>query len=275
MSINLSSEDLKKEHERQRKRGKLIFKTIRKGVVSFPNYEDPNTKFNFRYEMVDASVRSITNIVTGDVLCIIDCLYDNIDIFNEDGSELTQKLPLFLVHEIEGQIKHKFDMFNIELNFMSESNMLTGKSGKRNLIGEDMDEDQKMINKTRVIYKAFKRGNVGVGLGKTRYEIDWTLPNKFHVKIKHRTPEEAARVGVDSYPILLLNTETIDYIKTNGTPIKNGEKHIISGRITDQFKKHGITVYWGGEVPKYSIFSPIAKNPDDTYTDVDITPKSK
>jgi len=275
MSINLSSEDLEKEHERQRKRGKLVFKTIRKGIVTFPNQENPNTNFIFRYEMVDANFRSITNMRTGYVECIIDCLYDNVNIFNEDGSELTQKLPLFLVHEIEGHIKNKFDMFNIELNFMSQSNMLTGKIGKRNLINEDMDKDQKMINKTRVIYRAFKKGNVGIGLGKTRYEIDWTLPNKFHVKIKHRTPEESERVGVDIYPILLLNTETIDYIKTNGIPIKNGEKHLISNRITDQFKKHGITVYWGGEVTKYSIFSPIAKNPDITYTEVDITPKSK
>lgn len=140
---------------------------------------------------------------------------------------------------------------------------------------DSKSDDQRMIDKTRVIYKALKKGNAGVGYGDTRYEINWTLPNKFHVKIKHRSSEEAERTGVDSYPILLLNTETIDYVKTNGEPIKNREKHIVSGRITDSFKKHGITVYWGGEVPKYSIFSPNAVNPDDTYMDVDITPKSK
>jgi hypothetical protein len=45
--------------------------------------------------------------------------------------------------------------------------------------------------------------------------------------------------------------------------------------IIKLFKKHGITVYWGGQVPKYSIFSPNSVSPDETYTEVDVTPKSK
>lgn len=277
MSISLNSEDLKREQERQRKRGRLIFKTLKKGKVKVGRNNPDGTvpDMIFQYQIHEAHIRPIVNYTNGEVICVMDCLYDDIDIFNEDGSEITEKLPLWLVSEIENKLENKFDQFNIELRFMRQTDILTGKGGKRNLFNEEVSEDQKMINKVRVIYKAFKRGNAGFGLGKTRYEIDWILPNKFHVKIKHRTPEESARVGVDSYPILLLNTETIDYVKTNGDPIKNGEKHIISGKISDTFKKHGITVYWGGEVPKYSIFSPNAIKPDDTYTDIDITPKSK
>ena len=278
MSISLSSEDLKKEQERQRKRGRLIFKTLKKGKVKVYRRDfgnDIRPDVTYQYQIHDAYIRSVVDYSKGEVICIMECLYDNIDIFNEDGSEINETIPLFLVVEIEMEIIKKFDNYDVELRFMTEIDITTGKRGKRNLINEEVSEDQKMINKVRVVYKAFKKGNVGFGLGKTRYEIDWTLPNKFHVKIKHRTPEEAARVGVDSYPILLLNTETIDYVKTNDVPIRNGEKHIISGKISDSFKKHGITVYWGGEVPKYSIFSPNAVNPDNTYTDVDITPKPK
>jgi hypothetical protein len=137
MSINLSSEDLKKEQERQRKKGGLIFKTLRRGIVTIRDHDDPNVKVNFRYEMGDVNIRTVVNYFNGDVECIIDCLYDNIDIFNEDGGELTQKLPLWMVHEIESQIIHKFNRFNIELRFMVQSNIITGKSGKRNLVNEN------------------------------------------------------------------------------------------------------------------------------------------
>lgn len=281
MSISLSSDDLKKEQERQRKRGKLIFKTFKKGKVKVKlgMYDQDGTvpDMIFQYQIHDAHFRSIVDYPNGEVICVMDCLYDDIDIFNEDGSEITEKLPLWLVSEIENKIEDKFSGFNIELRYMTQTDILTGKSGKRNLFNEEVSEDQKMINKVRVIYKALKKGGkIGLSPVDSPYhEVHWTLPNKFYVKIKHRNKEETELTGANTYPILLLNTETINYTKTNDKPLRNGEKHLVSSRITDQFKKHGITVYWGGQVPKYSIFSPNSVSPDETYTEVDITPKSK
>jgi hypothetical protein len=277
-TIKLSSEDLKKEQERQRIRGKLILKQLKKGKVKVDLYNpEPNLNpdITFQYQIHNAHITSFVNYTNGDVNCIINCLYDEIDIFNEDGSEITEKLPLWLVSGIENELINKFDKFNIELRFMTQTDILTGKGGKRNLVNEEINDDQRLINRTRVIYKLLKKGGK-MGFDSTPYyhEVHWTLPNKFYVKIKHHDKKDAERyqLKVDSYPILLLNTETINYTKTNDKPLRNGEKHLIAGEITTQFKKYGITVYWGGQVPKYSIFSPISVSPDETYTEVDISP---
>jgi hypothetical protein len=276
-TIKLSSEDLKKEQERQRKRGRLIFKTFKKGKVKVVvgRYDEDGTvpDMIFQYQIHDAHFRSIVDYTNGEVICVMDCYYDDIDILNEDGSEITEKLPLWLVSEIENKIEDKFGSFNVELRYMQQSD---GK-GKKSLVNESEEEDQKLINKTKLIYKGLKKGGkIGFSPVDSPYhEVHWTLPNKFYVKIKHRNKEETELTGADTYPILLLNTETINYTKTNDKPLRNGDKHIVSGRITDQFKKHGITVYWGGQVPKYSIFSPNSVSPDETYTEIDITPKSK
>jgi hypothetical protein len=276
-TIKLSSEDLKKEQERQRKRGRLIFNTFKKGKVKvvIGRYDEDGTvpDMIFQYQIHDAHFRSIVDYTNGEVICVMDCYYDDIDILNEDGSEITEKLPLWLVSEIENKIEDKFGSFNVELRYMQQSD---GK-GKKSLVNESEEEDQKLINKTKLIYKGLKKGGkIGFSPVDSPYhEVHWTLPNKFYVKIKHRNKEETELTGADTYPILLLNTETINYTKTNDKPLRNGDKHIVSGRITDQFKKHGITVYWGGQVPKYSIFSPNSVSPDETYTEIDITPKSK
>jgi hypothetical protein len=276
-TIKLSSEDLKKEQERQRKRGRLIFNTFKKGKVKVVvgRYDEDGTvpDMIFQYQIHDAHFRSIVDYTNGEVICVMDCYYDDIDILNEDGSEITEKLPLWLVSEIENKIEDKFASFNIELRYMQQSD---GK-GKKSLVNESKEEDQKLINKTKLIYKGLKKGGkIGFSPVDSPYhEVHWTLPNKFYVKIKHRNKEETELTGADTYPILLLNTETINYTKTNDKPLRNGDKHIVSSKITDQFKKHGITVYWGGQVPKYSIFSPNSVSPDETYTEVDITPKSK
>jgi hypothetical protein len=276
-TIKLSSEDLKKEQERQRKRGRLIFNTFKKGKVKVVvgRYDEDGTvpDMIFQYQIHDAHFRSIVDYTNGEVICVMDCYYDDIDILNEDGSEITEKLPLWLVSEIENKIEDKFASFNIELRYMRQSD---GK-GKKSLVNESKEEDQKLINKTKLIYKGLKKGGkIGFSPVDSPYhEVHWTLPNKFYVKIKHRNKEETELTGADTYPILLLNTETINYTKTNDKPLRNGDKHIVSSKITDQFKKHGITVYWGGQVPKYSIFSPNSVSPDETYTEVDVTPKSK
>ena len=276
-TIKLSSEDLKKEQERQRKRGNLIFKTFKKGKVKVVvgRYDEDGTvpDMIFQYQIHDAHFRSIVDYTNGEVICVMDCYYDDIDILNEDGSEITEKLPLWLVSEIENKIEDKFGSFNVELRYMQQSD---GK-GKKSLVNESKEEDQKLINKTKLIYKGLKKGGkIGFSPVDSPYhEVHWTLPNKFYVKIKHRNKEETELTGADTYPILLLNTETINYTKTNDKPLRNGDKHIVSSKITDQFKKHGITVYWGGQVPKYSIFSPNSVSPDETYTEVDITSKSK
>jgi hypothetical protein len=276
-TIKLSSEELKKEQERQRKRGRLIFNTFKKGKVKvvIGRYDEDGTvpDIIFQYQIHDAHFRSIVDYTNGEVICVMDCFYDDIDILNEDGSEITEKLPLWLVSEIENKIEDKFASFNIELRYMRQSD---GK-GKKSLVNESKEEDQKLINKTKLIYKGLKKGGkIGFSPVDSPYhEVHWTLPNKFYVKIKHRNKEETELTGADTYPILLLNTETINYTKTNDKPLRNGDKHIVSSKITDQFKKHGITVYWGGQVPKYSIFSPNSVSPDETYTEVDVTPKSK
>mgnify|MGYP000347581598 FL=1 len=239
-TIKLSSEDLKKEQERQRKRGNLIFKTFKKGKVKVVvgRYDEDGTvpDMIFQYQIHDAHFRSIVDYTNGEVICVMDCYYDDIDILNEDGSEITEKLPLWLVSEIENKIEDKFASFNIELRYMRQSD---GK-GKKSLVNESKEEDQKLINKTKLIYKGLKKGGkIGFSPVDSPYhEVHWTLPNKFYVKIKHHDKKDAERyqLEVDSYPILLLNTETINYTKTNDKPLRNGDKHIVSSKITDQFK---------------------------------------
>jgi hypothetical protein len=264
-TIKLSSEDLKKEQERQRKRGRLIFNTLKKGKVKVKlgPYDEDGTvpDMIFQYQIHNAHVRSVVNYTNGEVICIMDCLYDDIDIFNEDGSEITEKLPLWLVSEIENKIENKFDQFNIELRFMRQSD----GGGKKHVINESEEEDQKMINKVRVIYKAYRNGDYKFEYRDQQHKVvSWVLPPKFSVKIKHYSQEDSERYGYENYPILTLNTETIQFISDDGKPIQNGEKMVLSGVITNQFKKHGITLYWSGNRP----------TPED-YTNVDITPKSK
>ena len=57
MSISLSNEDLKREQERQRKRGRLIFKTLKKGKVKvyrrdLEMTQDRTSHTNIRYMML-------------------------------------------------------------------------------------------------------------------------------------------------------------------------------------------------------------------------------
>ena len=262
-TIKLSSEELKKEQERQRKRGKLIYKTHKKGKITVKLYDPEllNPNITFQYQIHDAYIRSIVDYTNGGVICVMDCFYDDIDIFNEDGSEITKKLPLWLVAGIEGEIVNKFDRFNIELRFMRQSD----GGGKKHVVNESEEEDQKMINKVRVIYKAYRNGSHKFKYRDHEHKVvSWVLPPKFSVKIKHYNQEDSERYGYENYPILTLNTETIEFITDDGKPIQNGEKMVLSGVITSQFKKHGITLYCSGNRP----------TPED-YTNVDITPKSK
>jgi hypothetical protein len=139
--------------------------------------------------------------------------------------------------------------------------------GKKSLINEDVNEHQKMINKVRVIYKAHRNGHYDFHYGPQKDEIkhvSWVLPSKFSVKIKEYSQEDSERFGYENYPILTLNTETINFITEDGKPIQSGEKMVISSKITSIFKKHRITVYWSGN-----------RDTTDDYTQIDITPKSK
>jgi hypothetical protein len=205
----------------------------------------------------------------------MDCYYDDVDIFNEDGSEITEKLPLWLVSGIENQLEDKFDKFNIELRFMRQSD----GGGKKSLVNESEEEDQKMINKVRVVYKAHKNGSYKFKYGKLKDHIrlvKWTIPSKFSVKIKHYNQEDSERYGKENYPILIMNSKIIEYITTDGKDVTSGEKMVIGSRITKNFKNHGITIYWSevrGDEPFPNRH--IGDLPDDEYTHIDITPKSK
>jgi hypothetical protein len=197
----------------------------------------------------------------GSVRSIVVCFYDDVDISNQDGSEITENLPMWLVSGIEMELIKKFDGFNVELS-MRESD-----DGKKTIVNEDVGKHQKMINKVRVIYKAHRNGHYDFHYGPQKDEIkhvSWVLPSKFSVKIKEYSQEDSERYGYENYPILTLNTETIDFITEDGKPIQNGEKMVISSKITSIFKKHGITVYWTGN-----------KSRTDDYTHIDITSKSK
>jgi len=124
-TIKLSSEDLKKEQERQRKRGKLIFNLLKKGKVKVELYNSEphlNPDITFQYQIHNAHVKSFVDYTNGDVECLITCFYEDVDIFNEDGSEIIEKLSYLLVRQIEDEIEKKFDKFNIELQFMKQSN---------------------------------------------------------------------------------------------------------------------------------------------------------
>ena len=196
-TIKLSSEDLKKEQERQRKRGRLIFNLLKKGKVKVELYNTElnlNPDITFQYQIHDAHFRGIVDYTNGEVICVMDCYYDDIDILNEDGSEITEKLPLWLVSEIENKIEDKFGSFNVELRYMQQSD---GK-GKKSLVNESKEEDQKLINKTKLIYKGLKKGGkIGFSPVDSPYhEVHWTLPNKFYVKIKHLKLSASALVHI-------------------------------------------------------------------------------
>ena len=266
-TIKLSSEDLKKEQERQRKRGRLIFKTLKKGKVKVELYGPNNTlpDITFKYQIHDAHFRSIVDYTNGDVICVMDCYYDDIDILNEDGSEITEKLPLWLVGGIEVQLEKKFDKFNIELRFMRQSD----GGGKKSVVMEEVSEDQKMIHKAKLIYRALRKGKIEInyvdGNSNSLKTIDWILPNKFKLKVKSYDYQVAQKLGREKYVVLVLDSQTIDIVTNDGKPITNGENFSMVMKINEQFKKHNITVYWSGN----------SSLPDPESTQIDLTPKSK
>jgi hypothetical protein len=270
-TIKLSSEDLKKEQERQRKRGRLIFKTLKKGKVKVVLY-DPNETLpdiTFQYQIHDAHFRSIVDYTNGNVICLMDCYYDDIDIFNADGSEITEKLPLWLVSGIETELEKKFDQFNIELRFMGQSN----GEGKKHIVNEGVEEDEnkKMIHRAKLIYKALRKGEFEVRYGNSSsYEtktINWMLPNKFILKVKKYDYPVSQKLGKEKYVVLVLNSQNIDIVTSDGTPITNGENFSMVMKINEKFKKHNITVYWSG--------GGLGLSPDNDATEIDLTPKSK
>jgi hypothetical protein len=276
MSISLSREDLNREQERQRKRGWLIFNLLKKGKVKVELYNpEPhlNPDITFQYQIHDAHFRGIVDYTKGEVICVMDCYYDDIDIFNSDSSEIIEKLPLWLVSGIENQLEDKFDKFNIELRFMRQSD----GGGKKSLVNESKEKDQKIINKVRVVYKAHKNGSYKFKYGKLKDRIrlvKWTLPSKFSVKIKHYNQEDIERYGKENYPILIMNSKIIEYITTDGKDVTSGEKMVIGSRITESFKNHGITIYWSevrGDEPFPNRH--IGVLPDNEYTHIDISPK--
>ena len=268
MSIRLSSEELNKERERQRKKGNLILKTLKKGKINVdlndPNV--PNRILVFRYQIHDANVEvKIDHTEDNMVRSLVVCEYDNIDIFNEDGSEITKKLPLWLVAMIESELIDKFDRFNIELWFRKSND------GKESVLMENEDENKKMIHKAKLIYKALRKGKIEIrydhGNGYTHdlKIIDWILPNKFKLKVKPYDYLASQKLGREKYVVLVLDDQTID-IKTNDDkPITNSERFSMVMKINEQFKKHNITVYWSGG----------NSLPDPESTQIDLTPKSK
>jgi hypothetical protein len=267
MSISLSREDLNREQERQRKRGRLIFKTLKKGKVKVELYGPNNTlpDITFKYQIHDAHFRSIVDYTNGDVICVMDCYYDDIDILNEDGSEITEKLPLWLVGGLEVQLEKKFDKFNIELRFMRQSD----GGGKKSVVMEEVSEDQKMIHKAKLIYRALRKGKIEInyvdGNSNSLKTIDWILPNKFKLKVKSYDYQVAQKLGREKYVVLVLDSQTIDTVTNDGKPITNGENFSMVMKINEQFKKHNITVYWSGG----------SSLPDPESTQIDLTPKSK
>ena len=270
MSIRLSSEELNKERERQRKKGNLILKTLKKGKINVdlndPNV--PNRILVFRYQIHDANVEvKIDHTEDNMVRSLVVCEYDNIDIFNEDGSEITKKLPLWLVTMIESELIDKFDRFNIELWFRKSND------GKESVLMENEDENKKMIHKAKLIYKAFKKGKIEIrynhGNGSTPElkTINWTLPNKFILKVKKYDYLFSQKSGKEKYVVLVLNSQNIDIVTSDGKRITNSENFSMVTKINEQFKKHNITVYWSG--------GGLGVSPDNDATEIDLTPKSK
>ncbi len=269
MSNGLSSEELNKEKERKKKKAKLIFNTLKKGKIKVDLYDPDilNPEIVFHYQIHNAHFRSMVDYTDGSVRSIVVCSYDDIDIFNQDGSEITEKLPLWLVSGIEMELIKKFDGFNVELS-MRESD-----GGKTTVINEGVEEDEnkKMIHKAKLIYKALRKGkveftyNYGDGSTPELKTINWILPNKFKLKVKPYDYLLSQKLGREKYVVLVLDDQTID-IKTNDDkPITNSERFSMVMKINEQFKKHNITVYWSGG----------SSLPDPESTQIDLTPKSK
>ena len=269
MSNRLSSEELNKEKERQRKKGNLILKTLKKGKISVdlndPNI--PNKILVFRYQIHDAYADSTVDHTDNNVRSLVYCSYDDIDIFNEDGSEITKKLPLWLVAMIESELIEKFDRFNIELWFKRSDD------GKQSVLMENEDENQKMIHKAKLVYKAFKKGKIEIrydhGNGYTHdlKIINWILPNKFILKVKKYDYLFSQKSGKEKYVVLVLNSQNIDIVTSDGTRVTNSENFSMITKINEQFKKHNITVYWSG--------GGLGVSPDNDAVEIDLTPKSK
>jgi len=268
MSISLSREDLNREQERQRKRGRLIFNLLKKGKVKVELYNTElnlNPDITFQYQIHDAHFRSMVDYTDGSVRSIVICFYDDVDITNQDGSEIRENLPMWLVSGIEMELIKKFDGFNVELS-MRESD-----DGKKTVVKEGVedDENQKMIHKAKLIYRALRKGkieiNYGDGNSYSLKTIDWILPNKFKLKVKSYDYQVAQKLGREKYVVLVLDSQTIDIVTNDGKPITNGENFSMVMKINEQFKKHNITVYWSGN----------SSLPDPESTQIDLTPKSK
>jgi len=269
MSIRLSSEELNKERERQTKKAKLIFNTLKKGKVKVDLYDPDilNPEVIFQYQIHNAHFRSMVDYTDGSVRSIVICFYDDVDITNQDGSEIRENLPMWLVSGIEMELIKKFDGFNVELS-MRESD-----DGKKTVVKEGVedDENQKMIHKAKLIYKALKKGKIEIrydhGNGYTHdlKIINWTLPNKFILKVKKYDYLISQKLGREKYVVLVLDSQTIDIVTNDGTRLTNSENFSMVMKINEQFKKHNITVYWSGG----------SSLPDPESTQIDLTPKSK
>jgi hypothetical protein len=141
--------------------------------------------------------------------------------------------------------------------------------GKKSVVMEEVSEDQKMIHKAKLIYRALRKGkieiNYGDGNSYSLKTIDWILPNKFKLKVKSYDYQVAQKLGREKYVVLVLDSQTIDIVTNDGKPITNGENFSMVMKINEQFKKHNITVYWSGN----------SSLPDPESTQIDLTPKSK
>lgn len=122
--------DVQKQKDRLRKRSMLIFKTLKKGKIKIE--PEMGRSFVFRYEIEQTYPQTFVNYKNGEVECMLTSQYDNVEITNEDGSEV-DRLPLWMVAMIEQGIKDKFESFNIELVFRKDSS----GQGKNNVLKEN------------------------------------------------------------------------------------------------------------------------------------------
>jgi hypothetical protein len=200
---NLLNEELSDEYRKVSRKVKLMYKTIRKGGVKIGKLIPDMVPFFTGFEMIDDKDALITYelpttyhlesghetynlIITG---ITINCekypgLADDIDIREDILRRLARRLNNALIGTFNEEQRIKFQI--------RRKNNLPSY-GFENVLDESVDgpiEQQRIVNKTKLVYKTFRKGKVKVRVppifnnGETVVvTANYELPTKFKIRL--------------------------------------------------------------------------------------------
>ena len=197
---NLLNEELSDEYRKVSRKVKLMYKIIRTGGVKIGKLIPDMVPFFTGFEMVDDKDALITYelpttyhlesgheiynlIITG---ITINCekypgLADDIDIREDILRRLARRLNNALMGSFNEEQRIKFQI-------RRKGNLPS--YGFENILGESSNEQQRIVNKTKLVYKSFRKGKVKVKIPPifnngeaVVVTANYELPTKFKIRL--------------------------------------------------------------------------------------------